>query len=194
MKNFIFKHVLFFVSVFALLSFDLPEAWFVAGSKPQCYEMGLVKESSQNGKMSATIKSIKKRIGGFGTLMQQVYPDKFLGKRIRMSAYVKSENVKDWSGLWLRVDQAGSNNPLSFDNMQKRAIMGTTDWKKYEIVLDVPTDASLIAFGALLSGTGQIWFDSFSFEIVDASVPTTGFSDPKEKYTQLEPANLDFEE
>ena len=63
---------------------------------------------------------------------------------------------------------------LSFDNMSDRPIVGTTDWKKYDIVLDVPNNASNIAFGALLSGTGQIWFEKLTFEIVDTSVKTTG--------------------
>ena len=86
---------------------------------------------------------------------------------------MKSQGVADWAGFWLRVDQEGSEQSLSFDNMHDRPIKGTTDWKKYEIVLDVPNNASNIAFGALLAGTGQIWFANINFEIVDNSVPTT---------------------
>jgi len=58
--------------------------------------------------------------------------------------------------------------------MDDRPIEGTTDWGKYEIVLDVPEGASKIAFGALLSGVGQIWFDDLLIEIVPGSTPTTG--------------------
>lgn len=58
--------------------------------------------------------------------------------------------------------------------MQGRPIKGTSGWKKYEIVLDVPNEASNIAFGALLNGTGQIWVDNVHFDIVGNSVPTTG--------------------
>src|ERR1017187_9937896 len=117
--------------------------------------MGIDKGAGQGGKNCATIKSTDKKIDGFGTLMQMCKPDKYLGKRVRMTGYVKSESVTDWAGLWLRVDQANSQVPLAFDNMQDRAIKGTYAWKKYEIVLDVPANASMIAFGALLSGTGQ---------------------------------------
>jgi len=74
--------------------------------------------------------------------------------------------------------------------MQNRAIKGTTDWKKYEIVLDVPTKASNLAYGALVDGTGQIWFCDLMFEVVDNSVPTT---DKGKNYMPLaEPTNLDF--
>ena len=168
-----------------LFSFDLPKGWFRAGSKPKSYDMGIDQGSGQDGKNTATIKSIDKKINGFGTLMQSCLPGKYLGKRVRMSGYVKSKDVADKAGLWLRVDQANLKKPLSFDNMLDRPIKGTTDWKKYEIVLDVPGHATNLAYGALLVGTGQIWFDNLNFEIVDSNVPPTR--------DEREPVNLDFE-
>jgi len=107
-----------------------------------------------------------------------------------MSGFMKSIDVADWAGLWLRVDAADYKKALSFDNMkdgrEDRAVRGTTDWKKYDIVLDVPSDAASMSFGALLSGTGQIWFDNLNFEIVDNTVPTTSEDDTV-------PTNLNFE-
>lgn len=190
----ILKSVLLVATTVALLSFDidLPKDWFKAGDKPASYEMGIAKSAGQDGKNCATIRSIDKKIDGFGTLMQNCLPEKYVGKRIRMTGIVKSKDVEGWAGLWLRVDQANSQKALSFDNMQDRAIKGTTDWKKYEIVLDVPAQASNIAFGALLAGTGQVWFANLKFEMVETSVPrtvndNTGYSILKE------PSNLDFE-
>ncbi len=193
MKTSFFKGVLLVAIAFTLFSFDLPSGWFCAGSVPQSYTMGIEKGAGQNSKNAATIKSKDGTINGFGTLMQQFNPDKYLGKRVRMSAYVKSENVGKWAGLWLRVDQLDSQRPLSFDNMESRPIKGTTIWKKYEIVLDVPGNASLIAFGALLDGTGQIWFDNITFEIVDKSVQTTDLKRNNQWSNLNAPTNLDFE-
>ena len=184
MKPMMIKKLLLAVLVTGLCSFATPPGWFTAGNRPQDYNMGV------DQKNIATIKSVAPEIKGFGTLMQECRPTKYSGKRVRMSGFVKSENVADWAGMWFRVDQANSQMPLSFDNMQDRAIKGNTDWKKYEIVLDVPENASKLAFGALLSGTGQIWFKDFSFEIVDDSVPVTGQS---QQYQILpEPTNLNF--
>ena len=73
--------------------------------------------------------------------------------------------------------------------MQNRSVKGNTEWKKYEIVLDVPENAAKLAYGALLSGTGQIWFDDVNFEIVDKSVAITGTW-----MTLNEPSNLNFEQ
>ena len=194
MKNILLKNALLIVVLVVLMSFDLPKGWIVAGDSPTKYDMGIDKGAGQGGKNAATIKSIDKKINGFGTLMQECKADKFLGKKVKMTGMVKSSNVIDWAGLWLRVDQAGSQEPLAFDNMQDRAIKGTTDWKKYEIVLDVPANASILAYGALLSGTGQIWFNNVTFEVVGASTKTTGSKDAgKDSYIQPEPTNLNFE-
>ncbi len=163
----------------------LPSDWFRAGSKPTCYQMQIDSSAGQDGKNALTIKSTEKSINGFGTLMQNFLPTKYLGKRIRLSGYMKSVDVKGWAGFWLRVDQENSKKWLSFDNMEERAIKGTTDWKKYEIVLDVPLNASNIGFGALLSETGQIWLEKLNFEIVDTTVPTTG--------KKRDEPNLDFD-
>ena len=146
--------MLLLVMTVALFSFDLPTGWFIAGSEPKSYDMGVDKGAGKDGKNAATIKSIAADIKGFGTLMQDFPPDNFLGKRIRMSGFVKTKDVTGWSGLWLRIDQKGSREPLGFDNMHDgkidRSIKGTTKWKKYDIMLDVPSEASNIAFGALL--------------------------------------------
>jgi hypothetical protein len=163
----------------------LPTEWYRAGSQPTSYQMLIDSSAGQDGKNVLTIKSTENKIDGFGTLMQYFLPDKYLGKRIRMTGYMKSADVKSWAGFWLRVDQENSKKSLSFDNMQDRAIKGTTEWKKYEIVLDVPLNASNIAFGALLDNTGQIWFEKLNFEIVDNSVPTTSKKNDE--------PNLDFE-
>jgi len=114
--------------------------WFKAGSKPNSYEMGLDNSVTKTGKKCAYLKSVDNKIKGFGTIMQSCDAKLYLGKKIKMTGYVKSEDVKKWSGMWLRVDAKYGRRVLSFDNMQRRAIKGDTDWAKYEIVLNVPKD------------------------------------------------------
>ncbi len=188
--------VLFLAMTLALFSFDLPTGWFKAGSNPKSYDMGIDKGVGQDGKNAATIKSIDEHIDGFGTLMQSCLADHYLGKRVRMSGLLKSKDVVEWAGFWLRIDQKGSQQSLGFDNMhdgkEDRSMTGTNDWTKCEIVLDVPLNASSFGYGALLSGTGQIWFDNIKFEVVDSSVPTTG-KETDSMISNTEPVNLDFE-
>ncbi len=190
LKN-VLKGMLTITVAIALVSFDLPKGWIIAGDSPKKYEMGIDKSAGQDGENAATIKSIETSISGFGTLMQQCKAGQYAGKKIKMSGNVKSIQVTGWAGLWFRVDQAGSSQSLAFDNMQDRAIKGTTGWTNYEIVLDVPSNASQLAFGALLAGTGQIWFDHITFEVVSDSEKSTGSN--KSVNVHDEPTNLDFD-
>ena len=186
------KSVFLFIVLVTLCSFELPTGWYRAGMTPKNYEMGIDKGAGQNGTNAGTMKSVEPKVKGWGTLMQNFFPAKFLGKKVRMSAFMKTQNLKDKATFWMRVDQANSDKSLSFDNMMKRPIRGTTDWTKYEIVLDVPNNASNIAFGAMLVGGGQIWFDNFNFEIVGDAAPSVNNTKAKPIYDN-EPTNLDFE-
>lgn len=180
------------IAIVSLYSFDLPSNWYRAGSEPKSYEMGIDIGSAQDGTNAATIKSTKKKIKGFGTLMQSCLAEQYLGKRIKMTGYVKSLDVKGWAGLWLRVDGSGTNRALGFDNMSNRPIKNTTEWRKYEIELDVPKSSQNLAYGALLVGVGQIWFTQVNFEIIGEA------SAPNEKNCEVcstilkEPTNLNF--
>lgn len=157
-----------------LQSYDLPKGWHKAGDAPGKYESGLDKSVVRKGATALTIKSASANAPGFCTVMRSSLPGNFVGKRIRMTGFVKSKNVKKYAGLWMRVDGNGKERVLSFDNMSDRPIKGTTEWAQYTIILDVPEGATNISYGALLSGAGQIWFDDIRFVIVRNNVETTG--------------------
>jgi hypothetical protein len=172
---------------------QLPSGWIAAGSHPEDYDMGVdhkVYYSGSSGSASAYIKS-RASAQGFGTLMQMCKVDKYLGKRLRMSGYVKTEQVVNRTGLWMRID-GPNDKSVSFDNMQNRPIKGTTDWEKYEIILDVPENSIRLAFGIILNGKGQAWVDNLKFDIVDENVPVTDLK--QERTLPEEPINLNFED
>ena len=99
----------------------------------------------------------------------------YLGKKIQLTGYMRSQDVTHWAGFWLRVDDSTGHKQkiLSFDNMNDRAVKGTTNWTKYTIVLNVPQNATDVVYGALLNGKGQIWFEEPKIEVVGKAVPTT---------------------
>jgi erythromycin esterase len=93
-----------------------------------------------------------------------------VGKRLRFTAYVKTQNAAS-GGLWMRVDGAGGI--LGFDNMSDRAIVGTTAWTSYPVVLDIPTGSVRVVYGALLSGAGKLWISDVRVEVVGDEVQVT---------------------
>jgi len=188
-----FAVITIILTTFIIANIDdqIPKGWFAAGSNPSEYEIGIDNSIFENGHSCAYIKSKAPKENEFGTLMQTISAENYLGKRLQLSGYVKSESVNGWSGIWMRID--GENNQqLGFDNMRDRTIKGTTDWKKYEIVLDVPTNSKTINYGVLLGGNGKVWFDNFKLDEVDKSVQVTNLI--KENKFPSQPINLNFEE
>jgi hypothetical protein len=166
----------------------VPEGWLLAGSNPGNYETGLDPQASYHGFPSAYLKAKQSATEGFGTLMQKFSAERYAGKRVRLTASVKAEDLADRAGLWMRVDKGSTT--VSFDNMMDRPIKGTTTWQNYEVTLDVPQDATAIAFGILLNKSGSVWLNSIKFEPVSLDVPATGKAP-----AQLPegPTNLNFE-
>jgi hypothetical protein len=160
---------------------QVPAGWFAAGTHPREYDMVVDRATKHGGSASATVRfKADDSASGFGTLMQSFKADRFRGKRLRLTGYVKSLGVTEWAGLWVRVDGL-EKSALAFDNMGDRKIEGTTDWKAYSIVLDVPDDAAVVAFGVLLTGKGQVWVDDLVFDVAGPDVAATNLGlEPQE--------------
>ncbi|XXF79564.1 AraC family transcriptional regulator [Myxococcaceae bacterium GXIMD 01537] len=151
----------------------LPVGWFITESAPQLYEANVDNEVPCEGERSAFLRSLGDSPDGYGTFMQAFGAQEYRGKRLRFSAMLKTRNVKGWAGLWMRVEGSDPKQPLAFDNMQSRALVGTVGCKRYDVVLDVPESATYITAGLLLSGTGQAWLGGVRFEVVSPQVPST---------------------
>jgi len=170
----------------AIAGEPLPKGWMAGNAKE--YEAGIDRQVFKEGQAGAYIRSIAARPASFGTVMQTFSAENYLGKRVRMTAFVRAHRIAGWAGLWMRVDGVGEENQgLSFDNMQKRPIKGTLPWQQYHIVLDVPDNSETITFGILLTGIGHAWLDEFKFEIVGKDVPVTGTTKPQLPKEPLSP-------
>ncbi len=112
----------------------------------------------QHGKYSVSLEQ-KDQNARFGAISFSIEP-RFSGKKLTLKGYIKTENVSDFAGLWMRVD--GNSGVLSFDNMQSQGLKGTNDWKEYTISIDFDEEeAKSVYVGALLVGKGKIWLDNF---------------------------------
>jgi C-terminal processing protease CtpA/Prc len=112
-------------------------------------------------------------------------PNNYYGKKIKLSGYLKTENVSDgFASLWLRIDPS-----IAFDNMAERNLKGTNDWQKFEITLNMePDNTEQIVFGGLLIGKGKVWIDDLEIVIDNSKV-----QDLKPYERNKYPADLDKE-
>ncbi|KLU66177.1 right origin-binding protein [Desulfosporosinus acididurans] len=167
--------------------------WIITGTAPGKFEAAFDHEVFFKGTKSVLLKSTSTELetGDYYAVMQQFKAKNYLGKRVRLSGFLKARDVTGWGGLWMRIDSITAN-VIKIDNMQNRPITGDTDWNHYSVVLDVPENSAIINIGMLLNGTGELWMDNVSFDIVDKNVPATDVDLSSE--LPEKPMNLSFEE
>jgi RNA polymerase sigma factor (sigma-70 family) len=173
----------------------MPDGWYGGSARAGAYEVGLDHVTRHGGRASGYVLC-RGDGGGFGCLNQAVRADDYRGKRLRLAGWLKTQDA-DRAGLWMRVD--GEDKVLAFDNMDGRTVQGTADWARYEVVLDVSTDADTVSFGLWLQGPGIAWVDDFSLGPAGLGVPVTEQlaralpTHPAAADAPARPVNLDFE-
>lgn len=167
----------------------LPQGWIATGpaSFQADFDVGTQAGNRHAGDINAIVRA-KQENKGFGALMQVIDASRYRGQRVRLSGWLATQDAGG-AGLWMRVDSA-ERNGIAFDNMDTRPIKGTQGWQHYEVVLDIPQQATDIAYGFLLKYKGQALADDFSIEVVGKDVPVTG-GPIKPNYLPA-PTNLDF--
>lgn len=145
--------------------------WQFYTSTAQAYEFGRDKVVSHSGYRSAYLRSTRSAYGrSFALLWQKLDATPYRGHTVRLSGWLRTSGVSGWAGMWMRVDP--ENGPtLAFENMEKRPVTGSTEWREYSIELEVPQQAEEIHLGPLLVGQGEVWFDDLRLSITGTFVP-----------------------
>ena len=119
----------------------------------------------KSGKYSLTIfPDPKESLQDFGAC-DYIIPAIYQGKEIELRGFLKTKDVsKDgYAGLWMRLD--GEYGSVQFNNMSRRKIVGTHDWKEYTIKLPLCEEVQKIHVGGVVIGNGQIWIDDLRLYI-----------------------------
>jgi hypothetical protein len=180
---------------------NFPAGWILASGLSTLYVSGRDNATVHGGTTAVAIAGIDTSTTSLQAFAQTLRADNYRGKRVRVSAWVRTQNVSGTlAGLWMRVD--GQNLILGIDNSANHHEANTTDWHQIQVVLDVPQNAVGFLFGGILAGRGVIVFDDFTLDVVPTSVPTTAsviaFSTSLDAATIYAadpdgPGNLDFE-
>lgn len=148
----------------------LPAPWIISGDRAGSYQAGIDNVETSSGKGAKFLRYVQGDDKSFGSLTQTISAQRYVGQRVRFRAMIKTRDVSKWAGLWMQV-QASDRSNAAFYNSSDQPIKGTTRWQQRSVTLDVPEDATIIAFGLINSGGGQVWIDELSFEVVGKDVP-----------------------
>lgn len=140
--------------------------WGLTGTKVDSYEVRCDDVFTDCAVPILRTKALSSEPYGMGSLTHSESADVWRGQRVELRAELRAGRIGGWAGLWMRIDDK-DGKVLAFDNMQNRAIRGTTSFQWYSVVLDVPQEAEKISFGVMLHGPGAIFIRELQFEEVD---------------------------
>src|SRR4051812_6563578 len=168
-----------------------PPGWTAAGPRVQDYQFGTDAMDGAIGKQAAYIKARPEARGALGALMQCVKADNYSGQRLRFAARLKGIEASGIQ-LFMRVEDKDSKI-TGFYNMMDRPIRGSTEWRRTEVVLDIPKASAAICYGIMLvGGKGEAWADGLSLTRVGQDVAVSRMP-PLPLGAPAEPYNLAFE-
>ncbi len=146
------------------------------------YEIGLDPREAATGQPSLTVKSVgtlKADHGNVGAAQQVIHG--YAGKRLRLSAQVRSKGASTWAGLFigegdnmlLRSLASGVGTGEPHLPMGASTQSADSDWKDVSVVVQVPEKAGPVVLGVALVGEGQVWARKLQFEVVGPQVPVS---------------------
>ncbi len=106
----------------------------------------------------------------FGATAAIVNAEPYRGRRVRLRALIRTDSANVGGATWLRID--GASGSLKLENNMSRMLSGTTAWSEQVTTLDVPTSATRIIYGLILSGGGTLHAKDVSIENI--APPATG--------------------
>ena len=159
-------------------TWNVPRGWSAHETVPHEYRVGTDHRVVHSGKASLFLRSLVAAPAGLVGVSQQFAAEAYQGRRVRVSAFLRSERVAQ--GAELEFSANGSAGIVG----ERAAVRGTAPWKRYELVMEVPAGAGWVGFWLTMRGTGTLWADDFSVEQVSSGVPLTK--------TRRQPENLGF--
>jgi C-terminal processing protease CtpA/Prc len=151
---------------------DFPAGWSGGPEKTVFVEDKIVHSGQRAGLLVRQPDSP----GGFSSLHKMI-PVDFSGTEIELRGYLKSENVNEFAGIWMREDDE-DGKAVEFDNMFSQKVQGTTEWKQYSIKLRLNPEARRLYFGAVLATQGKLWVDDLELLVDGKPIASAPKSEP----------------
>jgi hypothetical protein len=185
-----------------------PPHWFISGQESaqaiKEYSGAIDHTNAYEGSGSGLLKSTSDAAHN-GTLMQVSSAAAYRGKSLKMRAFLRSNEVAQRAGLWIRADDINGTT-VAFRNCfspsaPQSFVQGNSAWKEVEISIDIPDSAVALSYGVQLIGTGAVWIDNVGFDVIGPYPPghaeqVSPTAHPRPDPQKLSPApqNLNFEQ
>jgi RNA polymerase sigma-70 factor (ECF subfamily) len=113
---------------------------------------------------TAVLSSAVPQPCGFAFLGQKIFADDYRGAAVVFRGELRTEDVADDAGLFLRLITKGRHapRPVTMQDVRNipgnhlRSVAGSHDWTRYEVTAHVPDDVQIVWFGIFLTGRGRV--------------------------------------
>jgi hypothetical protein len=138
-------------------------AWILVGQAPDQHELRITGRKPND---VITLASLVPSPDGFGATLSSMDLSALSGKRVRLTAQVRTDDVGTGAGFWARVDSQ-EGEVLDFENtVGADARTGSRGWEPVSIELDVAPGAGTLVFGSSLNGGGRIDLRDVRIEVI----------------------------
>ncbi len=146
---------------------EAPPGWTTEGNEG--YRAELTALDPQSGSGCAVLyfdseAGFEPKSDAWDALFQTFDATAFRGKKVRLRAVVRTENLLSSSKVGLRLDVRLKGGAVGFYEAMIDRPIRSEQWREYEIIGSVEDDAESISIGIYLTGTGGAWLDSVSLQ------------------------------
>jgi RNA polymerase sigma factor (sigma-70 family) len=137
------------------------------------YRFGVDLAVTRAGNPAAFVASLAPDADTLAGPGARVPADRYRGRRVRFSTWLKTRDVRRMAGVQLQVI-GPEGRVIARDGIGTAPVSGTTaDWVECASVVDVPPDAVEIRLAAVLWGSGTLWTETFQLSEVPRDAETT---------------------
>lgn len=158
----------------------IPGGWYASGDSLADYKVGsdVSRRPGGSGMTSGYIKAAVTNPSSSAALTQAINADRFRGRRVRLTGFVRRGGDVGTARLFLRVERKGLQHAADYAGATVFVPARESDeghgWIKQAIVVDIPKDCTGVRVGLVSIGAAEAWLDDVKFETVGDGVASVG--------------------
>lgn len=143
------------------------QGWGIHGRSRAAYRV--VEDSTVMRGGRATLRFASTgEAGSYATFMRTIDVGDFAGKRVRVAMYTRTAGATPRAEFWARTMGLRAARDPQLQWSASIDLPETSDWERRELLVDVQREASKLEYGVGLEGSGSIWIDTPTIELVES--------------------------
>ena len=145
------------------------DGWIEVGSFCNDYSVHAAAEAARSGTAGCVVEC-ERGIGQHSmSLHQYISTEPYRGHRLRIGVWLRAEGMDGWAAPW--VESHGPPPDLAqsseYYDLYDDPVRGTSGWEYRSVELAVGSRQGALYFGIVCFGTGTLWIDDISIEVID---------------------------